>query len=41
VRGYTEFIALPALELYTDGLLTSDDWLQQYLSTRPDLRGTP
>jgi AcrR family transcriptional regulator len=31
VRSYTEFIALPALELYTEGLLTDRSWLDAYL----------
>jgi AcrR family transcriptional regulator len=41
VRSYTEAIALPALELYTEGLLTEDTWLRQYLTARPDLPDTP
>ena len=41
VRSYTEAIALPALELYTEGLLTDDTWLRQYLTARPDLPDTP
>ena len=40
VRAYTEAIALPALELYTEGLLTDDAWLEQYLGSRSDLRRT-
>jgi hypothetical protein len=37
VRSYTEAIALPALELYTEGLLTDRSWLDAYLSVRTDL----
>jgi AcrR family transcriptional regulator len=41
VRSYTEAIALPALELYTEGLFTDDSWLRQYLTARPDLPDVP
>jgi AcrR family transcriptional regulator len=41
VRSYTQAIALPGLELYTEGLLTDDAWLRQYLTARPDLADTP
>lgn len=48
VRSYAESMALPALELYTEGLLTDSTWLDQYLGVRPDpplpgenLRGVP
>jgi AcrR family transcriptional regulator len=37
VRSYVDFMALPALELYTEGLLADRAWLDSYLSSRPDL----
>jgi AcrR family transcriptional regulator len=37
VRSYVDRFALPALELYTEGLLTDRSMLDVYLSTRPDL----
>jgi AcrR family transcriptional regulator len=37
VRSYADEFALPALELYTEGLLTDRSMLDEYLSGRPDL----
>ena len=36
LRAYADANSLPALELYTEGLLTDRSWLDAYLASRPD-----
>jgi TetR/AcrR family transcriptional regulator, regulator of cefoperazone and chloramphenicol sensitivity len=43
IRSYADWVTLPALELYTEGLLTDSSLLDAYLSSLPPTspRGTP
>lgn len=41
VRSYADAFALPALELYTEGLFTDRSLLDAYLASLPPTRGVP